>query len=371
MKKLKLVELYAGTGRSIEPFRKWRRAEAALLVDANPLCKRSYLQNFPNATYAKRDLSQLSPRGLKELAGGRIDVLLGCPPCQGFSDNGLRLDDDPRNWHVRRFAHFAKVLRPLAVVMENVPRVAVSAEFNAMTSGLEDVGYRWSAMIANSAQYGSCQTRQRLLFIAFRSDVGVAPAFPKPSHGGTKKIFSYSKRAYVRPDDDPLETLGLTPLTQRIADLLPKDVANDLGGHDLCTVGDALSGLPEVDSQKGQSLQHVAWAHSQPVLRRMERIAEGGRWKGGADHFAHTYGRLHRRGLSRTITNCLAYAGGGRFWHPTENRSLTLREAGRIQGFPDSYIFPEISKRAAALVGNALDSALASICYRVVRAGLE
>lgn len=72
MKKLKLVELYAGTGRSIEPFQKWRRAEPALLVDANPLCKRSYLQNFPAAAYAKRDLSRLSPRGLEELAGGRI-----------------------------------------------------------------------------------------------------------------------------------------------------------------------------------------------------------------------------------------------------------------------------------------------------------
>ena len=307
----------------------------------------------------------------RRVGGRMIDVLLGCPPCQGFSDNGLRLDDDPRNRHVLRFAHFAKVLRPLAVVMENVPRVAVSAEFKTMTTRLEDVGYRWSAMIANSAQYGSCQTRQRLLFIAFRSDVGVAPVFPKPSHGGTKKIFSYSKRDYVRPDDDPVETLGLTPLTQRIANLLPRDMANELGGNDLCTIRDALSGLPSADSPKGKALQHIAWAHSRPLLRRMERVAEGGRWRGGADHFAHTYGRLHHRGLSRTITNSLAYAGGGRFWHPTENRSLTLREAARIQGFPDSYSLPEISKRAAALVGNALDSALASVCYRVVRSGLE
>jgi DNA (cytosine-5)-methyltransferase 1 len=371
MKKLKLVELYAGTGRSIEPFRKWRRAEPALLVDANDFCKQSYLQNFTGAPYAKRNLSQLSPRELLDLAGGRIDVLLGCPPCQGFSDIGLRQHDDPRNWHVRRFAHFAKVIRPLAVVMENVPRVAVSAEFNEMTTLLEREGYIWSAIIANSAQYGSCQTRQRLLFVAILADVRCSPVFPRPSHGGVRKLFSYSSRDYLLPNDNPVETLGLTPLTQRIAKLMPKDFATILGQRELNTVGEALSGLPRAGTQKGQSLQHIPWAHSRAMLRRMDRVPEGGRWKGGADHFAHTYGRLHRKGLSRTITNFLAYAGGGRLWHPTENRSLTLREAARIQGFPDSYIFPETSKRAAALVGNALDSSLASVCYGVVRSALE
>jgi DNA (cytosine-5)-methyltransferase 1 len=103
----------------------------------------------------------------------------------------------------------------------------------------------------------------------------------------------------------------------------------------------------------------------------MGRVPEGGRWRGGADHFAHSYGRLHRRGLARTITTFLAYAGSGRFWHPTENRALTIREAARIQGFPDSYRFPVNSKRTAALVGNALDYALASICYDTVRHALE
>ena len=370
MKKLKLVELYAGTGRSVEPFRGWRRAEVGLLVDANSYCKQTYLRNFPDAPYVRRDLARLSPRELLALAGGRIDVLLGCPPCQGFSDSGLRLSDDPRNWHVRRFAHFAKTLQPLAVVMENVPRVAESVEFDDMTFALENLGYRWSAVIANSAQFGSCQSRQRLLFVAIHPDVGARPKFPRPTHG-SGRVFSYADLDYVRPSEDPVSVLGVTPPTQRISRTMTNDLATALGKHEMVTVRDALAGLPQADTARGRALQHTAWAHSRAMLRRMERVPEGGRWRGGADHFAHTYGRLHRRGLARTITTFLAYAGGGRFWHPTQNRSLTLREAARVQGFPDSFAFAESSKRSAALVGNALDSALASVCYRVVRAALE
>lgn len=370
MPKLRIVELYAGTGRSVAPFCSWRRAELALLVDASSYCKRTYLQNFADAPYVKRDLAKLSPRELLALAGGRIDVLLGCPPCQGFSDSGLRLSDDPRNWHVRRFTHFAKTLQPLSVVMENVPRVAESVEFDDMTSALEGVGYRWSAVIANSAQFGSCQSRQRLLFVAIHRDVRAHPKFPRPTHG-SGKVFSYADLDFVRPREDPVSVLGVTPPTQRISRTMTHDLATTLGKREMVTVRDALAGLPRADSAYGRALQHTAWAHSRTMLRRMERVPEGGRWRGGADHFAHAYGRLHRRGLARTITTFLAYAGGGRFWHPTQNRSLTLREAARIQGFPDDFAFAESSKRSAALVGNALDSALASVCYRVVRSALD
>jgi DNA (cytosine-5)-methyltransferase 1 len=237
MKKLKLVELYAGTGRSYEPFRRWRRVELALLVDSNPHCRDSYLQNFPNAPYVKRDLGALTPRQLLDMAGGNVDILLGCPPCQGFSESGLRQEEDPRNWHVSRFARFALSLRPRAVVMENVPRVAESAEFDMMIERLEEVGYKWSSIIANAAQYGSCQSRQRLLFVAIRDRAGDTPKFPKPTHGGSQKVFSYSKTRLALPSDNPEEILGRTPLTQRISKLMSVDMSLSLGPEPMTTVG--------------------------------------------------------------------------------------------------------------------------------------
>lgn len=371
MRKLKTIELYAGTARSIEPFLHWRRAEIASLIDANEHARETYLLNYPKAPYAKRDISRLQAKDLLRFAGGRVDILLGCPPCQGFSETGLRLTDDPRNRHIHHFARLANATRPLAVVMENVPRVAESIEFARLVRLLEEAEYRWTSAIANSAQYGSCQSRQRLLFIALRKDVGVEPRIPRPTHGGDKRIFSYSTLAYQRPFESPVELLGVTPASQRLSALTRQDIALKLGCQDMITVGETIDGLPKAGTAKAGKHHHAAWAHSKIMLRRMGSVAEGGRWKGGLDHYAHTYGRLHRRGLARTITTFFAYAGNGRYWHPTENRSLTLRESARIQGFPDEFQFLEQSKRSAALVGNALDSSLASVCYRAVRSALE
>jgi DNA (cytosine-5)-methyltransferase 1 len=371
MKKLKIVELYAGTARSVEPFQHWRRAEIALLVDASEHARETYLLNHAKAPYVEKDISKLSPGELLSLAGGRVDIIMGCPPCQGFSETGLRLSNDPRNKHVHHFARLADALRPLAVVMENVPRVGESEEFAKLVRLLEHAGYKWSSTIANSAQYGSCQSRQRLLFIALRGDVGVEPKFPRPTHGGKKQIFSYSTLAYRCPSEHPVELLGVTPASQRLSGLMRQDMALKLGSRPMITVGETLEGLPKAGTASARDRHHVAWSHSKNMLRRMERVAEGGRWRGGLEHYSHTYGRLHRRGLARTITTFFAYAGNGRFWHPTENRSLTLRESARIQGFSDAFRFLEYSKRSAALVGNALDYPLASICYSTVRQALE
>jgi DNA (cytosine-5)-methyltransferase 1 len=371
MKKLKIVELYAGTARSVEPFQHWRRAEIALLVDASEYARETYLLNRPQAPYVAKDISKLQSDELLRLAGGRVDILLGCPPCQGFSETGLRLSSDPRNRHIYHFARLAKAVRPLAVVMENVPRVGESEEFARLVRLLERAGYTWSSTIANSAQYGSCQSRQRLLFIALRGDVGANPKFPRPTHGGNKQIFSYSTMTYRRPLENPVELLGVTPASQRLSGFMRQDMALRLGSRPMITVGETLEGLPKAGTRSARDHHHIAWAHSKDMLRRMDRVAEGGRWRGGLEHYSHTYGRLHRRGLARTITTFFAYAGNGRFWHPTENRSLTLRESARIQGFPDDFHFLEYSKKSAALIGNALDYPLASICYNAVRGALE
>jgi DNA (cytosine-5)-methyltransferase 1 len=313
----------------------------------------------------------LQPNELLTLAGSHVDILLGCPPCQGFSETGLRLEDDPRNRHVHHFARLAHAVRPLAVVMENVPRVAESEEFAKLVRLLENAGYKWTSGIANSAQYGSAQSRQRLLFVALRGDVGVEPNLPLPTHGGDARLFSYSTLTYRSPSAHPVELLGVTPATQRLSSLMRQDLALKLGSRPMTRVGEAIDGLPSMGTRSASDAHHVPWVHSKRMLRRMERVPEGGRWRGGLDYYAHTYGRLHRRGLARTITTFFAYAGGGRFWHPTDNRSLSLRESARVQGFPDRFRFLEASRRSAALVGNALDSTLASICYQTVRHALE
>lgn len=372
--KIKIVELYAGTARSVEPFLSWDNTEIALLADNDAHAKKTYLHNFPNAPYEKVDLGAATPANVLDLAGGHIDVLLGCPPCQGFSESGKRNPSDPRNTHLKVFADMALASRPRAIAMENVPLAAASPEFKDMTERLSAAGYHWSAAIVNSAQFGSCQSRQRLLFVAFDEVIGVKPKFPEPTHGSSARLFSYSELAHRKVKEDNLvEMLGITPASQRVAKLLPENLLLKIGPEKCPTLEDVIDGLPPEDSESAIRLQHIAWQHRAAIKRRMANVREGSRWSGAKDYYAHTYGRLHRNGLARTITGSFPYAGSGRYWHPTKNRSLTLREAARIQGFPDNFRFlePVSTKDNARLVGNALDAQLAQVTCNVIRGPLH
>lgn len=368
-KKYKIVELYAGTGRSLEPFRSWRKAESALLVDVNPYAADVYRHNFRNAPYLVADLSRFSSKELQKHAGGRVDILLGCPPCQGYSDTGPRESNDPRNAHITRFLEYVRDLKPLAVAMENVPLAANSGRFRRLIAGLEDFNYEWTATIANATQWGSCQSRQRLILVAIRKGAGSSPKIPKPTHG-SGRYFSYSLQKICTIPEDPVGLLGVTPGTRRVASTLPGKFDDSVGPSESPTVWDTIGDLSSLKGAAAKEMGHFQWGHTPETLRRMERVAEGGRWSGGRDHFSQTYGRLHRRGLSRTITTFFSNPGSGRFWHPTKNRALTLREAARIQGFPDNFQFLGHQSNNSVLVGNALDASLAKLSYRIIRESL-
>jgi DNA (cytosine-5)-methyltransferase 1 len=367
----RIVELYAGTARSAEPFRAWKHGEIALLADSSNFAKKTYLANFPDAPYVKLNLATTTLSDVVRRAGGRIDVLLGCPPCQGFSESGKRDPDDPRNSHMGRFARIIEAAKPKAIALENVPLSATSPEYQRVIAILEKLGYRWKATIANAVQYGSCQSRQRLILVAFRGDLKVEPKFPAPTHGGNKRVFSYSSRTFRSIASHVTDMLGIAPSTQRLARGLVVSPVTELGSRKAKIVWDQIGDLPNVDTAAAIKTQHVKRRHSTAILQRMGHIAEGGQWSGASDHYSHSYGRLHRSGFARTITGFFPYAGSGRFWHPFENRSLTVREAARIQGFPDSFQFLDNTRKTASLVGNALDSVFATMCYNIIRAGLE
>jgi len=270
-----------------------------------------------------------------------------------------------------RFAEVIEAARPKAIALENVPTAAASPQYRDLIATLDNAEYRWSAMLGNAIQYGSCQNRQRLILVAFRKDLAITPKFPRPTHGSNERVFSYSSRSFRSVALHLTEMLGVAPSTQRLAREKLIAWTDKLGERSARTVWETIGDLQQTPEKEAEALHHSRWNHSTHILRRMGQIAEGAKWSGSEDHFAHTYGRLHRRGFSRTITGYFPYAGCGRFWHPVENRSLTLREAARIQGFPDSFRFLEQTKQTASLVGNALDFVFASMCYRIIRRGLD
>ncbi len=369
MRKYRVVELYAGIARTWEAFRAWRRCELGLLTDVNQLAVDNYTDNFPKAPYWRRSLAAVSPSELEAKAGGKIDILLGCPPCQGFSDTGKRDPDDPRNIHVSIFGHFVCALNPLAVVLENVPLLGASNQYRRFTRTLERAGYRWTDAIINAAHYGSCQTRQRLLLVALHKRTKAWPTLSRPTHGGERLYFGYQRQEMLRLSDSPAELFGITPATFQLQARFATQ--NKPGRKSIPTVGEVLSGLPPIGSAEALILTHEPWQTSGKMVRRMARVPEGGRWYGGEDHFSHAYGRLHRRGLARTITTYFANPGSGRFWHPRSERPLTIREAARIQGIEDDFLFHGPLTGIARLVGNALDSAIGSVGSLAVQEALD
>jgi DNA (cytosine-5)-methyltransferase 1 len=369
-RKYTVVELYAGIARTWEPFRKWKRCQLGLLIDSNSYAAATYKLNHPSASYLTEDLRKLSARRLKDLAGGRVDILLGCPPCQGFSDTGKRNPRDSRNGHIAIFGQFVAKLKPLAVVMENVPLLATSSRFQEFTTLLEHHAYRWTSGIINAALYGSCQTRQRLVLVATHESVGTVPCLPKSTHGSGRRYFSYRHGRLMKLSEDPIGLLGATPAAGRAAKSVP--VLSELDGRQTAPyLREVLDGLPAVGTSAAEVLSHCSWSHGPKMVKRMDQVPEGGRWRGGREHFSQSYGRLHRRGFARTITSYFSNPGSGRYWHPTDPRTLTLREAARIQGIDDSFRFDIFPSKAAELVGNALDLAIAEVAYRAVREALD
>lgn len=364
--KLNVVELYAGTARSVQPFRRWPRCRIALLADANKFAQETYLHNYPDAPYVVKDLTHVTANWIKSRAGGRVDILLGCPPCQGFSDNGRRSPWDHRNRHLRKFAQLATQLKPLAVAMENVPLAVGARAFEDFKRLIEDAGYVWTAGIVNASLYGSCQCRQRLIFIAIAEALGVQPELPQPTHGGRRRYFNYNTGEMCSLARARNAILGVTPATFQVRGLLPYREER-FGVDAIPTIEDVFEGLPLVGSAKAKRLGHIQWAHTPRQLKKMNTVPEGGQPRRAKKYYSSSYGRLHRRGLARTITGAFPNAGSGRFWHPTENRSITLREAARLQGFTDDFEFIEPFSEAALLVGNALDDALANVTYSVIR----
>ena len=302
--------------------------DVVLASDINVRAQSTHKKNWPSLPFLAKDVRQVHAEELFELAGGRKpEVIFGGPPCQGFSTLGAKISADPRNLLFDAFVRLVDELQPKVVVMENVKSMLTMyggryADFAVRR--FYEVGYRVYRKVLDAASFGVPQHRQRVFFVATRLDHKFA--FPCPTHG-------------LHPTLNPFATVG-----QRIMDLVGKE--GSLNGH-------------------------IPLAHSDRVVRRYQLIPEGGRLPPPEElpeeirrkNFGNTYKRLDRSRPSLTIVpgnNALPV-------HPTLDRSLTPREAARLQTFPDSFEFTGDRRQQCILVGNAVPPILAEHIGRAIR----
>lgn len=323
-RKFTAIDLFSGCGGLTEGLKN-AGFKVLAAVDLEPVTVETYKMNHPDVHIWERDIRKLeSTEMLRELKleKGELDLLAGCPPCQGFSSmrtrNGKTWNKDRRNDLIFDFLRLVDELRPKTVMMENVPGLLQNRRMKEFRLALEEMGYSFGDFpkVLNVAEYGVPQRRRRMILMASR--YGTIIGAPKD--------------------------MTLRTVRQAIAGLKPHGKS-----------GDSLHDLPE--------------KRSPVILDKIARIPKDGgsiRDLGEADQlpchirypqgFKDVYGRMKWDAVSPTITGGCVNPSKGRFLHPKENRAITLREAALLQSFPVNYRF-SMSKGKdgiALMIGNAL-----------------
>ena len=339
-------------------------------VDNDPAAITVYKANMPEVGYiGLRDMTTLNPAELaSEIGTDSVYVIVGGPPCQGFSNvrqvdganNGPRLIHDPRRSLYYDFFKFVSFFKPRIFVMENVPGIR-SAEngrhFEAIGINAELIGYRTEAMILDAADFGVPQRRKRQFIWGLRTEQ-VEPKI--------ENLLLNLKNGRVTLG----EAIGDLPRLRAGKGEEEMDYDLNLRNRHIAKYGDNyLVNVLEI-GKTDRLTSHAARPHSERDIRDFGRLLEGENsaqaMRRGVvfefpyrkDIFPDRYKRQHNKKPSSTILAHLS-KDGLMFIHPTQNRTLTVREAARLQSFPDWFVFPVPRTHQYRMIGNAVPPLLA------------
>ena len=380
------IDLFCGAGGITEGF---RQAGYRSLY-GNDIMKEaieSFRYNHPEALAECRPIEDVDPYQIRQRLGlkpGELDVLVGGPPCQGFSINAPeRFLKDPRNKLFQHYERFLEEFEPKVFLFENVPGLLSLGDgkvFRQIIKIFTGLGYHVTAKILFSAHYGVPQERWRLILLGSRHD---AIAHPKPSHYATGRAnFRGSATMTIqltRQDQESLQ--AAVTVWDAIGDL--PQLAMGEGAEVVGYTTEAHSVYARIiRNPAGVTFNHFAAKLSKQNIERMKYVLPGGSWRDipnellpkgmqrarKSDH-TKRYGRLRKDGLAGTImTKCDPHWGSVIL--PDQDRSLTVREAARFQSFPDAYKFLGSRVSQYKQVGNAVPVLMAKAIAEEIRVHL-
>lgn len=295
-------------------------------VELNKTAAETYSMNHKKHALYEQDIRTVSPLAMLNDLGlkkGELDLLAGCPPCQGFSTHRTRNKDisveDERNDLVFEFVRFVEEMLPKTIMMENVPGLYKDSRMVEVKKRLEVLGYQFgdsTIAVRNAADYGVPQRRRRMIMMASR--FGIIDVAPKLEKQKTVKDF--------------------------IANL------NEAGAS-----GDILHDWPTTHTERIKKIISLVPKNGGSRTDIPEKY-----WldchKRSPNSYTDVYGRMSWEDVAPTITGGCNNPSKGRFLHPEENRGITLREAALLQTFPKGYKFSTRGGKAgvALMIGNAL-----------------
>lgn len=344
---MNVADLFSGVGGLSQGFIQ-AGFNVSLAIEFDSSIANAYKLNHPHTTVYNEDITSMDFVELHRKHSD-IDIVIGGPPCQGFSQKGKRLQlDDPRNFLFQRFVDFVKEFSPKYFVIENVPNILTTANGyfkDQIISSFNDLGYVVSCGVLNALDFGIPQDRKRAVFIGVK---------------GTRSISL------------PIPTGEKTSIQEAIYDLpyILSGQGEEKAHYDKPAVSDYQKKL------RGKSkvlYNHTATNHSQKALEKLALIPKG---KGKEvlpkelltkSIYSGTWCRLLEDGYAPTITTRFDTPSSGRFTHPILDRCLTVREAARIQSFQDTFVFYGNKTSQMKQVGNAVPPLLAYQIASVIK----
>lgn len=291
-------------------------------VELDSTAAETYHLNHPEVNLWNVDIKNLSSDEIMttlNLQPGELDLLAGCPPCQGFSymrtKNRRQPVDDPRNDLIKHFSKLIIALQPKTIMLENVPGLEHDHRLEEFCKILENNHYFFDKSILDVSKYGVPQRRKRLILLASR-------------------LSRVSFETATMPKETVRSTIGSLPPSGTSGDEL----------HDIrIKFTDKVMEIIKLIPKDGGSRRNLGEEYQLPCHKNN-------------DGFKDVYGRMKWDDVSPTITGGCNNPSKGRFLHPEENREITLREAALLQTFPPDYKFSlkNGKSKVALMIGNAL-----------------
>lgn len=347
-----VVDLFCGAG-GLSLGLEQAGGESVIANEIEKDFAKTHQMNFPKCRMLNESIHKVDFRSEVSSSGlsGKIDLVAGGPPCQGFSTVGKKDESDPRNSLFRQFLRVVEEVGPRFVLFENVSgfkKLYKGEMYRKTVEGLGALGFEFVSSVLNAKDFGAPQSRERTIILAWRR--GEKPlSMPSPTHGTV---------------DRPL--LTLMDAISDLPYLHPGEERNDY----LCDPKNDYQ--REMRSAGVRLTEHKCAKYGEHMQKVISHVPAGGsimdvpeelRPKG---YFKNTYARLLPDVPCMTITRNFGTPSSSRCIHPHQNRALSTREGARIQGFPDHYRFHGGKGSKNLQIGNAVPPALAFALGRQV-----